>query len=74
MSTAVATPVPATTDLLTVLVSDFAAARREFRQTRDLQRAKDTPAHRAAVAEARERIDALLDMQLAARKVAEVAR
>jgi hypothetical protein len=71
MTTAVATPVPVV-NLLTVLGSDFASACRGFRQARDLQRTKDTPAHRAAVAEAREGIDAVLDMYLATRHVTEV--
>src|SRR3954467_10980253 len=66
-----ATPVPVV-NLLTVLGSDFASACRGFRQARDLQRTKDTPAHRAAVAEAREGIDAVLDMYLATLNVTEV--
>ena len=72
MTIAVVTTVPATTDLLTVLGSDFVTACREFRRARDLQRAKDTPAHRAAIGGAREGIDAVLDMYLAIRKVADV--
>src|SRR3954468_19031425 len=71
MTTAVATPVPVV-NLLTVLSSDFASACRGFRQARDLQRTKETPAPRAALAEAREGIDAVLDMYLATRHVTEV--
>lgn len=49
-----------------VLDVDFFAACNELAEAR-LQRAcKDTPDNRAAVAEARARIDALLDMYLAA--------
>lgn len=69
-TTAVATPAPVA-NLLTLLGSDFATACRGFRRARDLQRAKDTPIHRAAVTEAREAIDAVLDMYLASRHVME---
>jgi hypothetical protein len=72
MTIAVAPPVPSA-NLLTLLGRDFATACRGFRQARDLQRVKDTSAHRAAVTEARERIDAVLDMYLASREVTEVA-
>jgi hypothetical protein len=49
-----------------VLVLDFCTAHSELAETRLQQRCKDTPGNRAAVAEARARIDAVLDMYLAA--------
>jgi hypothetical protein len=59
-------PVPAP-GLREVLEADFARARRAWSQARVRQAGKDTPAHRAAVAEAAARIDAVLDMHLEAR-------
>jgi hypothetical protein len=46
------------------LLSDFAQACTEFAEARRQQRAKDTPAHRAAVLDSRARVDAVLDMYL----------
>jgi hypothetical protein len=46
------------------LLSDFAQARADLVAARLAQRAKDTPAHRAAVARERARIDAVLDLYL----------
>jgi hypothetical protein len=66
MTTVVATSVPVD-DLLTVLGQDFAAACRELARARHLRRGKDTPAHRAAVAQACDRIDWVLDVYLGAR-------
>ncbi|RFU22478.1 hypothetical protein [Geodermatophilus marinus] len=50
-----------------VLEADFARACTEWSAARSRQAAKDTPAHRAAVAGCRARIDAVLDMHLDAR-------
>jgi hypothetical protein len=66
MTTAVATDVPVE-NLLTVLSTDFAAACAGFALARSKQRGKDTPDHRAAVAEARDRVDAVLDIYLEVR-------
>jgi hypothetical protein len=49
-----------------VLGMDLVTASGELADARLRQTYKDTPVHRAAVAEARARIDALLDMYLAA--------
>ena len=49
-----------------VLGLDFSMAASELADARLQQRCKDTPDNRAAVAVARARIDALLDMYLAA--------
>lgn len=46
------------------LRSDFAQARADLRAARLAQQAKDSPAHRTAVAAQRTRIDALLDLYL----------
>jgi hypothetical protein len=48
-----------------VLGLDFSIAHGELAEVRLQLACKDTPANRAAVAEARARIDALLDMYLA---------
>ena len=47
-----------------VLHADFASASQQLTHARRRQREKDTPGHRAAVLEARDRIDAVLDMYL----------
>jgi hypothetical protein len=49
-----------------VLGLDFSMAYSELAEARLQRSCKDTPGNRAAVAEARARIDALLDMYLAA--------
>jgi hypothetical protein len=49
---------------------DFALACSEWSDARARRHRKDTPAHRAAVAEAGARIDAVLDMYLDARPAA----
>jgi hypothetical protein len=55
----------ATADNLdTVLGMDFTTACGELAEARFQQSCKDTPSNRAAVAEARGRIDAVLDMYL----------
>ncbi len=56
-----------TVGLRSVLESDFALASYEWSEARSQQRRKDTPAHRAAVAERTDRVDAVLDMYLDAR-------
>lgn len=48
-----------------VLTLDFSMACNELAEVRLQQTGKDTPGNRAAVADARARIDALLDMYLA---------
>lgn len=66
--TAATTTADATTlGLRTVLETDFALGCVEWSAARSRQRRKDTPAHRAAVADAGARIDAVLDMYLEAR-------
>jgi hypothetical protein len=57
-------PTTTTTGIREVLEADFAAACSEWAQARSVQSGKDTPAHRAAVAEWGARIDAVLDMYL----------
>jgi hypothetical protein len=52
-------------DLESVLGLDFATACRELAEARTQQRTKDSPGHRAAVTEARDRVDAVLDLYLA---------
>jgi hypothetical protein len=52
-----------------VLEADFARARAALTEARHLQAGKDTPGHRAAVAECTARIDAVLDMYLDSRAV-----
>ena len=59
------TVTPDTAD--TALLQEFALAVIELTKTRSGQCAKDTPGSRAAVAAARGRIDAVLDMYLAGR-------
>jgi hypothetical protein len=49
-----------------VIGLDFSTACSELDHARIQQSTKDTPTNRAAVAEARARIDAVLDMYLAA--------
>jgi hypothetical protein len=53
-------------NLESALGLDFSMACSELADARFHQACKDTPDHRAAVTEARARIDALLDMYLAA--------
>jgi hypothetical protein len=53
-------------DLATVLGLDLSTARDDLEEARFQRNSKDTPSNRAAVAEARDRIDALLDMYLEA--------
>jgi hypothetical protein len=53
-------------NLQEVLDLDFSMAHSELAEARLQQTCKDSPGNRAAVAEARARIDALLDMYLAA--------
>ena len=57
-------PTATTTGIREVLEADFTAACSEWAQARSLQARKDTPAHRAAVAEWGARVDAVLDMYL----------
>jgi hypothetical protein len=52
-------------NLESVLGLDFSMACGELADARLQQTSKDTPGNRAAVAEARARIDAVLDMYLA---------
>ena len=52
-----------------VLGLDFATACSALADARLEQTCKDTPGNRAAVAEARARIDAVLDMYVAARRL-----
>ena len=63
VTTAVAPCTPAQ-DLFSLLRAAFEDVCREVAEAQDRQRGKDTPAHRSAVAEARDRVDALLDMYL----------
>jgi hypothetical protein len=58
--------ITAVDNLKSVLDLDFAMACSELADARLEQSCKDTPGNRAAVAEARARIDALLDMHLEA--------
>ena len=60
----------ATVGLRSVLEKDFALASGEWSEARSQQQRKDTPAHRAAVAEWTDRIDAVLDMYLDVRLAA----
>jgi hypothetical protein len=53
-----------TSGLRDELEVDFAQAASELAEARALQGAKDTPDHRAAVAECSARLDAVLDMYL----------
>ncbi|MDQ1663933.1 MAG: hypothetical protein QOJ68_3913 [Blastococcus sp.] len=53
-------------DLARVLDQDLSTASRELDEARSRRDRKDTPSNRAAVAAARARIDALLDMYLQA--------
>ncbi len=46
------------------IAGDFSQACAELAQARHHQRLKDTPAHRAAVADWRARVDAVLDLFL----------
>ena len=59
-----------TTGLRTVLEDDFAVACSEWSAARSRRQRKDSPDHRAAVAEAGARIDAVLDLYLDARLAA----
>ncbi len=60
----------ATVGLRSVLEDDFARASGTWSEARSRQQRKDTPAHRAAVAECTDRIDAVLDMYLEVRRAA----
>jgi hypothetical protein len=61
----VTTTLTRTVDSLeSVLALDFTVASSELADARFQQSCKDTPVNRAAVAEARARIDAVLDMYL----------
>jgi hypothetical protein len=51
-------------DLAEDLRTDFLAARADLLAARGEQQTKDTPAHRAAVAQQQDRLDALLDFFL----------
>jgi hypothetical protein len=51
-------------NLESALSKDFAVGCTELAEARFRQSRKDTPGHRAAVAEAHARIDAVLDMYL----------
>ena len=53
-----------TSGLLDELEVDFATAACELAEARALRAEKDTPDHRAAVAECSARLDAVLDMYL----------
>jgi hypothetical protein len=67
VTTTVNTIVTTTVDSLeSALDLDFTTACSELADARFQQSCKDTPVNRAAVAEARARIDAVLDMYLAA--------
>ncbi len=70
VTTTTITATPTTFGLRTVLEDDFALACSEWSDARARRHRKDTPAHRAAVAEAGARIDAVLDMYLDARPAA----
>jgi hypothetical protein len=63
-TTATATATAPTVGLRSVLVEEFDLACCEWAEARLQQREKDTPAHRAAVAEWTDRIDAVLDVYL----------
>lgn len=54
------------------LALDFDRVRLELLEARLLQREKDTPAHRKAVADCSARLDAVLDRYLAFRAIASV--
>jgi hypothetical protein len=58
----------AVTGLFDDLHSDFTQACAEYAEARRHQQVKDSPAHRDAVLESRARIDAILDIHLAARR------
>lgn len=60
-------PTGTTDTLRSTLLVDFATASVEVSKARSRQRDKDSPAHRDAVTVALGRVDALLDMYLAAR-------
>jgi hypothetical protein len=53
--------------LRSALLLDFTLVSVEFAKARLQQSSKDTPAHRVAVAAARDRVDVVLDMYLATR-------
>jgi hypothetical protein len=65
-TTAATTATAPAVGLHSVLVEDFDLACCEWAEARLQQQTKDTPAHRAAVAEWTDRIDALLDLYLEA--------
>ena len=70
MTTLTATATATATGLRTVLEDDFAAACTEWSAARSRRQQKDSPGHRAAVAEAGARIDAVLDLYLETRLAA----
>ena len=70
MTTTTATATGTTVGLRSVLEDDFAMASFEWTEACNQQQRKDTPSHRAAVAEWTDRIDAVLDMYLDARLAA----
>jgi hypothetical protein len=55
---------PTTTDVRLDLELDFDQARIRWVEARREQRAKDTPRHRAAVADRRAEVDRVLDLYL----------
>ena len=69
-ATSTTTATATTVGLRSVLEEDFDLACCEWSEARLQQQQKDTPAHRAAVAEWTERIDAVLDLYLDARLAA----
>ena len=69
-TTPTATATATTVGLRSVLEDDFDLACCEWSEARSQQQQKDTPAHRAAVAEWTDRVDAVLDMYLDVRRAA----
>ena len=69
-TTPTATATATTVGLCSVLEGDFDLACCEWAEARLQQQQKDTPAHRAAVAEWTDRVDAVLDMYLDVRRAA----
>jgi hypothetical protein len=57
-------PEPIIENLHEELVHDFAQACGNYAEARQQLRAKDTPAHRTAVLDSRDCVDAVLDMYL----------
>ena len=73
-ATSTTTATATTVGLRSVLEDDFDLACCEWAEARLQQQQKDTPAHRAAVAEWTERIDAVLDLYLDARPPGRLSR